>query len=352
MLGLCCLAASAEPSGEAPKGKTLGFVIKSFQEAMHESPDNCPQGNAPAPKPDVVDVEQYLQSIPPADAARLRAFPRELHNLIGRRGPNHADVCEHPTSVPDPGMPTVAGKIAEGFDLDGTGDGHATANTCAHQKFTSPAGEAAIDNQLFRARGCINSAYNDRGARDNFMRNVFTMVLEVTGVDNLQNDPDVQVGFYVALDRMQKDVTGADILPDATFQIDPNPKYQTVVHGRIVNGVLTTDPADIPYPNEYIIQPVNTLYRNARLRLEISPDGNAKGLLGAYLDWRNIFAPTTRTEALSKFSCDGYYYALQRMADGYPDPKTGQCTAISAAYKIEAVRAFLYRDVKSASAAH
>ena len=37
------------------------------------------------------------------------------------------------------------------------------------------------------------------------------------------------------------------------------------------------------------------------------------------------------------------YYALKRNADGYPDPKTGENTAISAAYMIEAVPTFITR---------
>ena len=40
----------------------------------------------------------------------------------------------------------------------------------------------------------------------------------------------------------------------------------------------------------------------------------------------------------------GIYYALRKMADAVPDPKSGQNTRISAAYWIEAVPAFIARD--------
>ena len=36
----------------------------------------------------------------------------------------------------------------------------------------------------------------------------------------------------------------------------------------------------------------------------------------------------------------GVYYAMRRLADGVPDPATGENTAISAAYFLEAVPAF------------
>ena len=41
------------------------------------------------------------------------------------------------------------------------------------------------------------------------------------------------------------------------------------------------------------------------------------------------------------FDCPALYEAVHKLADGYPDPKTGQCTAISSAYFIEAVAAFV-----------
>jgi len=36
------------------------------------------------------------------------------------------------------------------MNLDGTTDGAATANSCAHEKFTGPNGEPAVDNQTYR----------------------------------------------------------------------------------------------------------------------------------------------------------------------------------------------------------
>jgi hypothetical protein len=38
--------------------------------------------------------------------------------------------------------------------------------------------------------------------------------------------------------------------------------------------------------------------------------------------------------------CPATYDAAHRLADGYPDPKTGECTALSSAYNFDAVAAF------------
>jgi hypothetical protein len=46
-------------------------------------------------------------------------------------------------------------------------------------------------------------------------------------------------------------------------------------------------------------------------------------------------------EKFSSGNCPAMYAAFKQMADGDPDPKTGQCTTISSAYGVEAVPAFL-----------
>jgi hypothetical protein len=42
---------------------------------------------------------------------------------------------------------------------------------------------------------------------------------------------------------------------------------------------------------------------------------------------------------------------MKKLADGYRDPKTGQCTALSTAYQIEAVPAFLIHPDNDAQTA-
>jgi len=85
--------------------------------------------------------------------------------------------------------------------------------------------------------------------------------------------------------------------------------------------------------------------RQARFELTLQPDGGAKGLMGAYQDIYNVYS-LFRTvgagvSAVASVDCRAEYKALQEMADAYPDPKTGKCTAVSLAYEVEAVPAFI-----------
>jgi hypothetical protein len=80
------------------------------------------------------------------------------------------------------------------------------------------------------------------------------------------------------------------------------------------------------------------------LRLQLLPNGNMKGLLAGYLDMpdMDMTAGTKQASAeMVKYDCPSIYQAIRRYADGYKDPTTGKCTALSTAYEIEAIPAFV-----------
>ncbi len=92
------------------------------------------------------------------------------------------------------------------------------------------------------------------------------------------------------------------------------------------------------------IQPLYE-FLDARIRLKVKPDGTLEGVLGGYQPWYPVYWSHANVGYIDErgFGVDApaLYYALRREADAYPDPKTGQNTAISAAYMIEAVPAFV-----------
>jgi hypothetical protein len=68
-------------------------------------------------------------------------------------------------------------------------------------------------------------------------------------------------------------------------------------------------------------------------------------MLGGYYDVASFYdyvqQSTVSTAILGGYSCPTVWSKLHEMADGYPDPQSGQCTAISAAWEIAAVPAFI-----------
>ncbi len=353
-------AALAAPSAGADTKKalgTIGLVVTSIRTAGVESPhlDECPQGVA------IGNDEIWWKSLSPRDRDRLTnggvKGPDSRRGQATVRGPRGEDVCWNPTVVTDPPQRTIQGTRSIGFNLDGTIDGKATPKTCTHSKFIGADGMTPIDNQMNRVVGCIHGWRADgyiENTSDTERRNSSqgVILMQISGVQTLQDSPDVTVKFFHAADVMPKNSTGG-ILSFASYRIDGNPLYGAAAKGRIKDGVLTTDPADVHLP--FFGNRVETEFfiRGLRLELKLTDDG-ATGLLGGYHDLDNWWDYVRKMGYLietAQFSCPALYAAAVQMADGYPDPKTGKCTALSVAYRIEAVRAFVIETPKPLPAA-
>ena len=69
-------------------------------------------------------------------------------------------------------------------------------------------------------------------------------------------------------------------------------------------------------------------------------------MMGAYADVEKLYqfvvVPQSIQGAVSnKIDCPGLYTALHRLADGERDPATGVCKAVSLAFEVEAIPAFV-----------
>ena len=348
MAGVCLAAVPAS----APRSQTLGFVITTRNIAMNESRfvDECPEGF------NIGYDEIWWRGLSKVDRARLTDNGLKVRldryfNAI-RRGPNGEDVCMNPTVVKDPPLLLVEGRESYGMNLDGTVNGEATSRSCKHEEFTGVDGTAGVDNQLYRLLGCVYGfrSYGQYEANENENRksngNGMTLI-EITGVDDTRNDDDVTVTFYRAIDQYTLDA-GGKFVPFASYRIDaPNgqPRYRSSLKGRIRNGVLTTDAGDVNLPFYGNYTYMNQLLRDMRLRLEIAPDlATAKGMQAGYYDVDQLMfyigglGPISST-AIS--DCPAIHVAAHEIADGYPAPKTGKCTALSSAFNFSAVAAFI-----------
>ena len=132
-------------------------------------------------------------------------------------------------------------------------------------------------------------------------------------------------------------------MPGGSQRIDlkRGAKFIFHMHGKIKNGVLTTEPIDFVFPWETTpgthidANPTVQIIRAMRLKLKLTPEG-ADGLMAGYVDLDNWYselmkAESTHHEAYGQLSPPGLHRVLTKVADGYPDPKTGKNTAISTA---------------------
>ena len=357
------LAAMPQP----PANGEMGFVVTDFTwAAPYQGKDDCPEGLAGTVK------ENYLQSIPATERARLLLKPNEpeLTRLWKATvvGPNNTNICSNPELFDRPVQKTIQGKIAPGLNLDGSTGSQASADGCAHENFTGVDGTPGVDNQMYRAMGCTRNYRGVDGkggdAIDGFNALLKTgehsVIMLLRRVDSLTNDPDVEVILGSTDDRPILD-SKRHFITGASFSFsDRNPAWRNVLHGRIVNGVLMTDPADIrlkrPWGQGGIRGARNEWdLRLGRLRLAFQPDGSVEGMFGGYQPIANVISSTILgglgAGETAGIDCAAQYATLKKLADGLRDPKTGQCTANSIALDMSAVPAFVIDREPTATAA-
>ena len=353
-------AAAAEaveaPAHSRDDKPSIGLVIGGWRFALHETNNartECPDGFQ------YKQAQNYAAQFPTPEARKAHG---ERFGYYVNRGPNGENVFYFPTVVTDP-LPfrPAQGPTAIGLDLDGEQDGKGTAETLPHENFTSPEGRKGVDNQLYRVIGCT-PGWRKGGMIDGIVSSYIRsetqprLLLEITGVDDERNDPEVTVTTYRGLDPIAADSKGG-LIPWLSQRIDyrGGARYVQRFRGRIVDGVLVTEPTDVRLP--YYEQPDmagDRIIRRMRLELRLTP-GGAEGLLGGYADlenWYLNYAKTWGAHAIADvegWSAPATYRALHGFAD-FRDPETGQVTGISAAYEVAFTRAFIIHSPKGEAA--
>lgn len=342
-------AALAPPAALPPaqrRGQSRAFVVKWLVSANNIKPDQCPvMAKGPS-------EEEYYAFMTPEQAAAKKAQLAPgggilaAFGAIAARGPEQLNVALLPGVVPDPGLPSPQITVARGFDLDGST--RPNGSGAQRKAFVSETGQPGIDNQLFAVDGCIKG-WGPTGiltvtTTESRRNGEISWVILVSGIDDERRDDRVDVTLFYSKDPMVKSANGKDILPGFTFRITDEPErmhYFQRLRGRIVDGVVLTDPApaimiDKGRDDTRLVQ--------GRMRLEMKPDRTLKGLIGGYIDWRRLAhaaGVNTFLESGLGYSMPAVYNAFKRAADGLPDPVTGEMTGVSAAYDVEGVEVFL-----------
>jgi len=322
------------------KDRRIGFAMTRRAWAVHRTPGfkvECPTGLNDGPR------EQFTQLFPQDKGQKWTLeqtqLAREADIYFPARGEDGFVFKE------------AQGKTAPGLNLDGKIDA---------SDFTNADGVKGVDNQLFRALGCL-AGWNGEGIPFiNFQDTTYLRrhisnryMFEITEVDDLVNDADVIVTTYRGLDPLLADATGEGFIPGGTQRVDARfgKIYQARLKGKIVDGVLTTEPADGLIPNSIAFDTsAHQLLRGMQFHLKLTPD-RATGVIGGYADiysWMLQFKTSwgTHHAAYGQVASQSLTRAMYRLADGYPD-ETGQNTALSAALDGDWIQVYIDHPPKS-----
>lgn len=355
-LWLATAALACLPPISLRAAETKSFVLSYFYPANYYGEETCPDGLNPLP--DVFFKRDLkILGLPQAEVNAMFDKDYKIQNgdpttrwvtVVATRGNGRDNVYLHPTTVPDAHLKPAAGRFAYGFNLDGKG-------AASPNSYEDPeTREKGINNQLFRTIGCIQAYKGYPPPQppleaeyrwDNSRAVMGAWLISVSGGD-LSKDGDVTVRFETSLDPIIVQDANAHVQSDMTYRVAGHPASINLLRGRIRNGVIYTEPAHISMQCNSYIQPVYD-FLEARMRLRLKPDGTLEGVLGGYQPWYDVYWSHAKVGYIDErgFGIDApaLFYALRRYADAYPDPRTHRNTAISAAYMIEAVPAFIVR---------
>ena len=330
---------------------TAGFVVSDFKYVLGKDdkgadkiPGACPRGMSRNWAEIYGATQAGKRHKGESDQDYSQRIERDSLQLAS--APDGRNLCTNPDAGPkDPFFRTLdtATVKPDGIPMDG-GD--------------------SSRNQFYRVVGCSRS-FQPTGLSNSFGTEMLTgswgILITVSGIHNLTNDKDVEVGIFANADPIE-------LSPDrkplafATYAVDQNPRFRAKTHGHIENGVLTTDPVDVRFHNVVNGMHFERPLKHARLRATIAADGTLTGYLAGYTPVDEMYdlqfgyrngkdsagslapAPLRLHTALGAarvlgYTCPGAYYALQQYADGDRDPKTGQYTSISTQYRLSAIPA-------------
>jgi len=326
------IGSSAQTNDSALRDRAIGYVMTDLFWSVYQTPDakqECPRGFNDGPR------EQFEQLYPYHEG--LTVEETQLKQEIE---------TWHPSTEPD-GFEflEVEGEFSWGLNLDGE---------VGPNDFVHPDGSPGIDNEVYRAVGCVIGFRGPDGVEFIFQNKAIVderynrMMVELTEVDDLENDDSVTVTVYRGMDRLLTDATGSRVMPGGTQRVDRRWGQNLIrqVEARIVDSVLITEPiGDLIIPWQNLSVPSIQLFRDARFELDLSAEG-ATGLLAGYADvdtWYYQLIRNDSTHHLSNGQISGIslYKALRRLADAYPDPETGENTAISTALDIKMKQVFI-----------
>lgn len=326
------MTSSSLTAASSLRDGTIGYVITDLFWSVYQTEDakqECPRGFNDGPR------EQFAKLYP--NYKDMSVEETQLRQEIQ---------TWHPTTEPDEfEFLAVEGDLSWGLNLDGK---------TAPNDFTHPDGTPGVDNEVYRSVGCIIGFRGPDGVEYIFQNKAIVderynrMMIELSDVDSLENDDSVTITVSRGMDRLLTDATGAQVMAGGTQRVDTRWGKSLIrqMQGSIKDSVLTTEPIDdliIPWMNLGV--PSIHLIRDMRLQLTLTQD-SASGVLAGYADvdtWYKQLIRNDSTHHLSNGQISGIslYKALRKFADAYPNPESGENTAISTSLDVKLTQVFI-----------
>lgn len=237
--------------------------------------------------------------------------------------------------------------VVTGFDMDGTVS-NGDAGLCGQADFPGTDGGDGVDYAFLHVIDMIRPIRPDQIARGVLAQapseGLINFGIRLSGVDDLDNDDSVEVLVITTIEPPQRGTDGR-IIALSSVTIDPTPEWRTTFNGRIVDGVLTTDPADFVLGDIDLLVIFDRVIRlsDARLRATFIERDNGvievDGLLSGWWSRENMLHAISQVVTAIGANDGELACAFDTWADRSTDGET--CDSMSMIFKVGAVSGFL-----------
>ena len=242
------------------------------------------------------------------------------------------------------GIGRVAEGISSGFDLDASVTAPGGPTGCGVADHVGPDGTVGIDNAFAGLMPFLDSteaAALEPLLQQKINEGELTLLIEVSGLDDLVQDDCVAVRMLRGSGLPQLGTDGL-ILEDQTFDLDPAVQILPAVEGTVQDGVLEARGIAFDLPVVVFDFDMVLELSDAALRLDVSENGSASGVLGSGFRWQPLLEELLTTPidiTLQK----ALPVLLAQLADLRPDEE-GVCQELSAVLEVSTAGAFVFED--------
>lgn len=230
--------------------------------------------------------------------------------------------------------PIVDG-VTRGFNLDDADE------QCNVPDYTSPDGEAGIDNSFAALLPSINAVGGD--ALPELLQASVTdgellLLLEQTPLE----DGCTQLSI---LRGKGKPALGGDglILPGQTFDVDLTQPHSFIDCADADETSLEGRDYTVRLPLTVFDESIDLTLLGGAMRMEMGEDHNARGIISGGVSVSNLQENVASFDGIPQALHDLFGTALNTNADLLPDD-TGACTQLSVVMGFEATPAFIFED--------
>ncbi|MCA9643976.1 MAG: hypothetical protein H6718_22600 [Polyangiaceae bacterium] len=237
--------------------------------------------------------------------------------------------------------------VAEGLNLDESDGLGEDAATCYKKDFDGPDGRAGVDNQFAVLLPLIKTFVGEDNI-DVLLEAAITngqllIVMDLQGLDNLDDDPDVKLRLGAGTGSVLQDTTGAYELYQ-TFGYNREEAPTSDFAGYVKDGTLYANAAEAWLPVRVLDADFNLHVRNAKVEFKLTRETQVGGVFVEGIvsgginvdDFKEIIAGLNISSDLQKLATS----VIGGTADLAPDGD-GVCQEVSAALKFRASPAYI-----------